>query len=374
MSKTEATYLANFKSLPVGATHAQEQFAEWFAFCAQRLHGARSPRARAASHFFRTLNRSGAIASRSTCVEDYGTLATDRWRLYAETESGPWYRPSLDRRMAIFHETAKSVALAAFADDDVPPDDIIQVSCTGYHSPSAIQELVSLRGWGEESRLLGIGHMGCYGAIPATRVAGLTAASGNRCSVLHTELCSLHLDLEAVEPEQLVVHHLFADGAIRYDVAPATAATTPRFELLDVFEVLIPDSAHAMTWRLGACGFRMSLMRHVPQAVAKAVRGIVHKRLARLGLRHDLVRGWAIHPGGPRILSELATCLELTDPDALAHSRRVLRERGNMSSATLPHIWQGMLDDPGLRGGDLVVSLAFGPGLTVAGNVLRKEV
>ena len=44
-----------------------------------------------------------------------------------------------------------------------------------------------------------------------------------------------------------------------------------------------------------------------------------------------------------------------------------------MSSATLPHIWEAMLADPEVEPGSLVVSLAFGPGLTVTGNILRKE-
>jgi predicted naringenin-chalcone synthase len=43
-----------------------------------------------------------------------------------------------------------------------------------------------------------------------------------------------------------------------------------------------------------------------------------------------------------------------------------------MSSATLPHIWQEILRSPEVCHGDLIVSLAFGPGLTLSGAVLRK--
>jgi len=42
-----------------------------------------------------------------------------------------------------------------------------------------------------------------------------------------------------------------------------------------------------------------------------------------------------------------------------------------MSSATLPHVWQAILDAPGVPGGTPVVALAFGPGLTIAGAILR---
>jgi predicted naringenin-chalcone synthase len=52
----------------------------------------------------------------------------------------------------------------------------------------------------------------------------------------------------------------------------------------------------------------------------------------------------------------------------VALSHKVLRERGNMSSATLPHIWKEILDLD-LKSGTRVVSLAFGPGLTLFGAV-----
>jgi predicted naringenin-chalcone synthase len=44
-----------------------------------------------------------------------------------------------------------------------------------------------------------------------------------------------------------------------------------------------------------------------------------------------------------------------------------------MSSATLPHIWQALVADDRVKDGALILSLAFGPGLTVSGNLLRKD-
>jgi predicted naringenin-chalcone synthase len=50
----------------------------------------------------------------------------------------------------------------------------------------------------------------------------------------------------------------------------------------------------------------------------------------------------------------------------------VLADCGNMSSATLPHIWKLLLEDPAVPPGTLIPSMAFGPGLTVCGAVLQK--
>jgi len=99
----------------------------------------------------------------------------------------------------------------------------------------------------------------------------------------------------------------------------------------------------------------------------------VERLLVEAGEREDAIGRavFAIHPGGPKIVDQVATTLGLAD-EQVAFSRAVLRERGNMSSATLPHVWQAIVASPTVRDGELVVSLAFGPGLTLSGAVLRK--
>ena len=81
---------------------------------------------------------------------------------------------------------------------------------------------------------------------------------------------------------------------------------------------------------------------------------------------------FAIHPGGPRIIDEIAEHLGLR-PDQVQASNAILRDCGNMSSATLPHVWQAILADEAVPSGTLIVSLAFGPGLTISGALLRKD-
>ena len=68
------------------------------------------------------------------------------------------------------------------------------------------------------------------------------------------------------------------------------------------------------------------------------------------------------HPGGKSILDAVERGLDLPD-DALAHSRAVLAEFGNMSSATVLFVLQRVLEDRPGSG----VALAFGPGLAMEG-------
>ena len=81
---------------------------------------------------------------------------------------------------------------------------------------------------------------------------------------------------------------------------------------------------------------------------------------------------FAVHPGGPKIIEQVAEQLHLGEAQ-VAHSRAVLLARGNMSSATLPHVWSDLLADRAVTDGQAVVTLAFGPGLTLAGGVFRVE-
>jgi predicted naringenin-chalcone synthase len=79
---------------------------------------------------------------------------------------------------------------------------------------------------------------------------------------------------------------------------------------------------------------------------------------------------WVIHPGGPAIVDLVGSCLRLSK-EQIALSKDALREGGNKSSATVPHIWDRVLRDTDVKPGTRVVSLAFGPGLTATAMVAR---
>ena len=63
-------------------------------------------------------------------------------------------------------------------------------------------------------------------------------------------------------------------------------------------------------------------------------------------------------------------CLGLSD-DQIGSGKDALRDGGNTSSATVPRIWDRLLQNPDVPPGTPVVSMAFGPGLTAAALVAR---
>jgi predicted naringenin-chalcone synthase len=254
----------------------------------------------------------------------------------------------------------------ALADAGLAPADVGMLavaSCTGYTSPGLDVLLARDLGLPPDVQRLVIGHMGCYAAIPGLGAITDYVNSRQRPAVLLcVELTSLHLQPPPAELDQVVVHALFADAAAAVVVQPATE---PGYQVRDVAARTDPDTAAYMTWDVTDHGFRMGLSPRVPAVLARQVRDTVAGLLERHGLAVGDVDGWAVHPGGPRILDVVAARLDLP-PDALAESRAVLHEHGNCSSPTVLLV----LDRLRRREARTVVLLAFGPGLTLYAALL----
>jgi predicted naringenin-chalcone synthase len=322
------------------------------------------------------------IGGRRSELSDFMHTRWEEMRIFnlASTPEGE----GISARNHFYADTADRVVNQFYAGEEDPPADLLHVTCTGYASPSAIQRLIERKRWGVWTRATQIYHMGCYAALPAIRVAaGLLFNPQNgtapRADILHTELCSLHLNPQDHSPEQLVVQSLFADGHIRYsmtlDETPVSEAGGHALEVMATREEVIPDSVEDMTWVLSEWGFRMTLSRDVPDKIAAALPGFLERLLVSAGenpqaLRDEII--FAIHPGGPKIIDSVQKLFNLND-EQISSSRAVLFERGNMSSATLPHIWEKILADADVRPETPVVSLAFGPGLTVTGALFKKR-
>ncbi len=311
------------------------------------------------------------ISQRATMIADITSTDWSRASLYALNYSP--HGGSTGLRTKIFGAAVDAYFREAYAADTEGPDDLVHVTCTGYLSPSGAQKLVADRGWGARTRVTHAYQMGCYAALPAVRIAAGFAASGaRRVDLVHTELCSLHLDPSDHALEQLVVQSLFADGLIRYSLVADESG--PGLRPLAAAEVILPGSADSMSWLPTEYGMHMTLARDVPERIAQTLRPFVTELYRRAG--YDLSAMprsmFAVHPGGPKIIDRVREVLEL-DEAQVAASRRVLFDHGNMSSATLPHIWANLLADPAVPRGTLVPSLAFGPGLTVCGALLEKR-
>ncbi len=265
----------------------------------------------------------------------------------------------------------KEAAASALAAAGVGAADIglfVVCSCTGYATPGLDIVLARDLGLAPGAQRLFVGHMGCYAALPGLAAAGdFAAARGSAALLLCAELTSLHIQPPTADPQQIVAHALFSDGAAAAVVVPATAV--PGYRVREVASITDTATADQMTWEVTDLGFRMGLSPKVPGVLAVHVGPMVTQLLEGHGCTVSDVDGWAIHPGGPRILAVVQEQLGLVDSQ-MAASRATLAEHGNCSSPTVLVILDalGRADPPPAR----VVALAFGPGLTLYAALLDR--
>jgi predicted naringenin-chalcone synthase len=183
-------------------------------------------------------------------------------------------------------------------------------------------------------------------------------------------LCTLHAQLKD-DSDSLRSGALFADGAAAVVVSAKEPAPSASVLELDHFEsTLIPDSEHDMAWTIGDTGFEMVLSQYIPAIIESNIRAIVEPLLARRHMDISDVDHWAVHPGGRAVLDKIESSLGLDH--RLEDSRAVLRQYGNMSSATILFVLKRILARPSARDRESVVSMAFGPGLTAELGFLTR--
>jgi predicted naringenin-chalcone synthase len=271
--------------------------------------------------------------------------------------------PGTASRMARYERYAPELACEAIdalgAFDRAGITHIVVASCTGFVAPGLDQVIVQRAGLDPSVERTVVGFMGCYAAVNSIRLAHhiVRSDADARVLVVNLELCTLHFQ-ETPELEKLLSMLLFGDGA----TAALVTADAQGLALVDFKPVAIADSAEAITWRIGDSGFDMHLSGEVPQRISGALKTELQRNDANgilRGKRPDEYDTYAVHAGGRTILDAVEQGFDL-GKESLRWSRGVLRDFGNMSSATLMFVLDRIL-----RGGagGKGLGMAFGPGL-----------
>ncbi|MFB2581861.1 type III polyketide synthase [Herbiconiux sp. P15] len=297
--------------------------------------------------------------------------------------------PSTRHRNELYTVEAAALSVeAARAALDASPEfgaadvtHVITVSCTGFFSPGPDYVLVRQLGLDPGVQRFHVGFMGCYAAFPALKMAKAFCEADAEAVVLvvSVELCTLHVRSSS-DPDQIVASSVFADGAAAAIVSgrearpgvdvPGADRTRAVLELDAFATTLTPTGEEAMAWTIGDHGFEMILSTYVPKIIDEHITGALEPLLQ--GTPTSAVERWAIHPGGRSILDRVQSKLALSDTQ-LEPSRQVLRQYGNMSSATILFVLERILADASAEQGaegsaarrERVCAMAFGPGLTV---------
>ena len=291
--------------------------------------------------------------------------------------------PSTAERMRSYQPAALELALEAsrlaLKDAGIEAGAIthlITVSCTGFGAPGFDLALIASLPLAMDVARTHVGFMGCHGAFNGLRVArAFVEADPSACVLLcAVELCSLHLQ-EGWNPDHIVANALFADGAgavvaVSADGADEGSTHKTGLQLVASTSTVLPGTEELMGWIIEDHGFSMVLSSKVPSRIATQLRPWLEQWLAGLGLTLPEVETWAVHPGGPRILAAVLESAGL-QPAQIDLSTAVLRQFGNMSSATILFILERLRTTAGRDGPCL--ALGFGPGLTVEAALLMVQ-
>ena len=282
--------------------------------------------------------------------------------------------PSLEERMerweqSVLEVAGRSVGSVLERVDPATIGSFVMASCTGYAGPTPELHLARRFELSRHLRRTFIGHMGCYAAFNVIKTAMDAVAARPDQAVLAScaEFCSLHLRRETTV-EQAVIHALFGDATAAFVLANREDGAGPQF--LRTHTTQIYDAHEHMTWTVKPDGFRMTLSPYVPFLLAEGLNDFLAGLLGPEGLTRDDIKHWGIHPGGPKIVDLLGQRLALTK-EQLRPSFHVLGEHGNCSSTTVLLVMKEILEVERPAPGEYGVFMAFGPGLTMEGLLVR---
>ncbi|KAG8080792.1 hypothetical protein GUJ93_ZPchr0007g4536 [Zizania palustris] len=264
---------------------------------------------------------------------------------------------------------------------------LVYVSSSEARFPGGDLHLARALGLSPDVRRVMLAFTGCSGGVAGLRVAKGLAESCPGARVLLATSETTIVGFRPPSPDRpydLVGVALFGDGAGAAIIgADPTPLERPLFELHSALQRFLPDTEKTIDGRLTEEGIKFQLGRELPHIIEANVEAFCQKLMQEREGAHaehnqltydDMF--WAVHPGGPAILTKMEGRLML-DSGKLRASRSALRDFGNASSNTIVYVLENMVEESRQRSEDedeceWGLILAFGPGITFEGILARN--
>jgi len=248
-------------------------------------------------------------------------------------------------------------------------DYIITVSCTGIMIPSLDAYLINKMKLRQDIVRLPVTEMGCAAGISGIIYAKnfLKANPGKRAAVIAVESPTATFQLDDFSMPNIVSAAIFGDGAACCLLSSYDDDDGP--EIIDEQMYHFYDAEHMMGFKLTNSGLQMVLDIEVPDTIASHFGDIIHPFLQRNDLSIEDIDHLIFHPGGKKIVQtveELFSGLGKNIDD----TKQVLRQYGNMSSATVLYVLERIIDSNPKKG-ERGVMLSFGPGFSAQRVLLQ---
>jgi 3,5-dihydroxyphenylacetyl-CoA synthase len=240
------------------------------------------------------------------------------------------------------------------------------VSTTGFLCPGLTAHLIKKMIFRENVQRVDILGMGCNAAVNGLQAATAFARAnpGKRALLLCVEICSAAYVYNR-RMATAVVNSLFGDGAAAVVVREDGGDTWQQGPIVADFEPhIIPEALMAMRYNLDDAGLSFFLSRDIPYEIGANVERPLGRLLGRHGLKRKDIDHWIVHSGGAKVIDAIEQNVGLTDHD-LRHTVSVLKNFGNLSSASILFSLSELRREGLIRGGDLGVAIAMGPGTSI---------
>lgn len=251
-------------------------------------------------------------------------------------------------------------------------DFLVTVTTTGMLCPS-LSSLVSARlGMRRNVQRIDLVGMGCNGGMNGLlTVARFAEANpGANVVLLSAEICSAGYVFD-MTMRTAVVNSLFGDAVAAVLVRvndDDDSDDGPR--LLDFESYLVSEVSQEMRYDFEDARWTFYLGRDIPYAIGATIEKPIDALLQRHDLKRRDISHWVVHSGGKKVVDSIKYNLNITDYD-VRHTRTILRNYGNISSSAFLFAYQELMREGVTRRGDLGVSIAMGPGVSIETGLLQ---
>ena len=257
-------------------------------------------------------------------------------------------------------EEAVHKALQASGIEPNQIDAVVTVCTTGISTPSLDVSLKNRVGFRDDIIRVPIFGWGCAGGVLGLMRA-VDIAKAHPCTrvlLLVVELCSLTFRPGDKSKSNIIASALFGDGAAALIIGPSTKGE----KFIAGKEHTWPNTEDIMGWRVENDGLGVLFSKSIPSLVERELGFLLKEFLMSKNLKLSEINAFSPHPGGEKVLNALETVFEI-ESGTLYEAREILRDYGNMSSATVLFVLKRILSKK-IEGKCLMSSL--GPGFSAA--------
>ena len=260
-----------------------------------------------------------------------------------------------------------------FLNKDIAPSEIdafFFISSTGLATPTIDARIMNILPFHPHIKRIPIWGLGCAGGASGLSRAFeyCQAYPQAKVLVLSVELCSLTFQKNDLSKSNIIGTSLFSDGVscilVCGDQVPAfDYSNRPHhFSILATQSTLMPGSLDVMGWDIRNEGLYVIFSKDIPTIVKNWLKPNVNMFLQQQNINLSHIRYFIAHPGGKKVVDAYQEALGF-DAGMTEISKDILKNYGNMSSATIFFVLERFMERGGEKG-EYGLATALGPGFS----------